>query len=371
MSIYVVITIIALIASMVCGMLTIPVVLDFCKRKGLYDMPNLRKVHKRAIPRLGGVVFLPSVFLGCVIAFLMAQWQGMTTIQLSLWTYYFMLGTAAIYITGLIDDIVGLNALNKLAVQIFAAAAFPLSGLCLNNLYGIFGIQFMPWWIGAPLTIGMVVFISNAINLIDGIDGLAGSLTILALTGFLFSFAQLGMWYFVIMIAAMIGVILSYLYYNMLGDANKNRKIFMGDTGSLSIGFILAFLCLKLTVTIPSSSIEFSDRNLLTAFSLLIIPILDSLRVAAVRIWHRRSPILPDKNHIHHKLLRAGLTHHQTLLVILIQALAFCLANYLMRQLTNTTVVILADIAIYALSHQLLNRRIRQRGEQPTLFPNA
>ena len=157
----------------------------------------------------------------------------------------------------------------------------------------------------------------------------------------------------------------------MLGDADKNRKIFMGDTGSLSIGFILAFLCLKLTVTIPSSSIEFSDRNLLTAFSLLIIPILDSLRVAAVRIWHRRSPILPDKNHIHHKLLRAGLTHHQTLLVILIQALAFCLANYLMRQLTNTTVVILADIAIYALSHQLLNRRIRQRGEQPTLFPNA
>ena len=368
MSIFIVITIIALFASLVCGMLTIPVVLDFCKRKGLYDMPNLRKVHKRAVPRLGGVVFLPSVFLGCVIAFLMAQWQGMTSIQLSLWTFYFFLGTAAIYITGLIDDIVGLNAMNKLAVQVFAASAFPLSGLCLNDLYGIFGIHLMPWWVGALFTIAMVVFISNAINLIDGIDGLAGSLTILALTGFLLSFAHLGMWFFVILIAAMIGVILSYLYYNIYGDINKNRKIFMGDTGSLSIGFVLAFLCLKLTVAARDTSIVFSDRNILTAFSLIIIPVLDSFRVAGVRVWHGRLPILPDKNHIHHKLLRAGLTHHQTLLVILAQAVLFCLANYLMRQITSTTVVIIADITIYAISHLLLNRRIRRRGEQPIIF---
>ncbi len=365
---YVVLTIIALVGSMACGMLTIPLVLDFCKRKGLYDLPNYRKVHKRAIPRMGGVVFLPSVLVGCIIAFFMARWQGVMRVELSLWTIYFLLGAIAIYFTGLIDDIVGLKALNKLVVQILAASALPLSGLYLTNLYGFFGIGEVSWWIGTLITIGIVVFISNAINLIDGIDGLAGSLSIIALAGFMLAFAHCGLWYFVVLIASMIGVILAYLYYNMYGDVNRNRKIFMGDTGSLSIGFILAFLCLKLTVPSSNTSITYSDQNILMAFTLVAVPVLDSCRVAFVRLWHRRSPIQPDKNHIHHKLLRAGLTHHQALFAIVALALFFCVANGLLRHVVSATFIVVADVACYAALHVLLNAAIVRRGGRATVF---
>ena len=368
MNSFVVLTIIALVASLACGLVTIPLVLDFCKRKGLYDMPNIRKVHKRAIPRLGGVVFLPCVLIGCVVAFMMAHWQGVSRIELSLWSIYFLVGTGAIYMTGLIDDLVGLKALNKLVVPIFAALAFPLSGLWLNDLYGLFGIHQLSWWVGSLLTVGMVVFISNAINLIDGIDGLAGSLSVLAMTGFLLAFAHDGMWYFVVLIASMIGVVLAYLYYNIWGDADRNRKIFMGDTGSLSIGFILAFLCLKLTVRTQNVNIHYDEEKVLLAFTLIIIPVFDSFRVAVVRLWHRRSPILPDKNHIHHKLLRAGLSHHRALIVVLLLALGFVGANYLLHFFVGASVIIVVDVVIYALFHTVLNRFIVSKGEKAIVF---
>jgi UDP-N-acetylmuramyl pentapeptide phosphotransferase/UDP-N-acetylglucosamine-1-phosphate transferase len=367
MNIHIVYSIIALIAACVCGFITIPVVLDFCKQNGIYDIPNQRKIHKNAVPRLGGIVFLPSVLIGCVIAFLFARLQGTSTVTLSLWTIYFIFGVTAIYIIGFIDDLFDLNAVVKLVVQLIAASMLPLAGLWVNNLYGLFGIHEIPFYIGAPLTVVTVTFISNAINLIDGIDGLSGGLTVIILCGFAVSFAYWQLWYYVIIICALIGILIAYLYFNILGDEKKNRKIFMGDTGSLSIGFLLAFLSLKLVMK-NSSVLQSSSDELLLAFSLLLVPTFDVFRVSLLRIRNGHSPMRADKNHIHHKLLRCGLSPHATLAAILCLALAFLAINYLMYQFASITAIVITDIAIYSAIHLAVNYSIKRRGGQPHVF---
>lgn len=341
--------------------------MDFCKSKGLYDLPNARKVHKNAIPRLGGIVFLPCVFIGCIIVFGIAQLSGETTITFSLWTIYFSIGIIPIYITGLIDDIIGLSASAKLIVQMVAACALPISGLYINNLYGFCGIYEIPYWLGFILTMLVMAFISNAINLIDGIDGQASGIAIIALIGFLYAFARWELWYYVIMIAALIGVLLSYSYFNLFGNEKKNRKIFMGDTGSLSIGFLLAFLSLKLSMINTNLAI-YEGNGLLTSYTLLIIPVFDAFRVAIVRIRNHRSPVKPDKNHIHHKLLRAGLTQHQTLYIVLIFSIFYIALNYFLSDISDITTIVITDIIVYMVFHIILDRFIIKHGQKAEVF---
>jgi UDP-N-acetylmuramyl pentapeptide phosphotransferase/UDP-N-acetylglucosamine-1-phosphate transferase len=237
----------------------------------------------------------------------------------------------------------------------------------VNNLYGLFGIHEIPFYIGAPLTVVTVTFISNAINLIDGIDGLSGGLTVIILCGFAVSFAYWQLWYYVIIICALIGILIAYLYFNILGDEKKNRKIFMGDTGSLSIGFLLAFLSLKLVMK-NSSVLQSSSDELLLAFSLLLVPTFDVFRVSLLRIRNGHSPMRADKNHIHHKLLRCGLSPHATLAAILCLALAFLAINYLMYQFASITAIVITDIAIYSAIHLAVNYSIKRRGGQPHVF---
>jgi UDP-GlcNAc:undecaprenyl-phosphate GlcNAc-1-phosphate transferase len=150
-----------------------------------------------------------------------------------------------IYSTGIVDDLIGLDAKVKFATQIIAACILPFCGLYINNLYGLFGIHAIPYYIGFPLTILTIVFIDNAMNLIDGIDGLSASLSIIALAGFAYCFIHNGLIVYAILIAGLIGILVTYLYFNIWGDPNKNRKIFMGDSGSLTLGFILGFLFVK------------------------------------------------------------------------------------------------------------------------------
>ena len=145
-------TLIALIIGFLGGLLTTPAILDFCKRKGLYDLPNARKVHKTQVPRMGGVVFLPCVIVGCMVVFAIYRLSGEHKLTLSLWTVYFFFGALLIYTTGLLDDVLGLKASTKLTTQLIAAMMLPLSGLYINNLQGLFGIYEIPFYVGAPLT---------------------------------------------------------------------------------------------------------------------------------------------------------------------------------------------------------------------------
>ena len=231
------------IISILCGFLFIPLTLNFCKAKGLYDIPNGRKLHHNLIPRLGGITFIPSMVIAALVAIstLDSDPALEQRIPLNLWTIIFFFSLLIIYVVGIIDDLFGLSARIKFVAQIIAAALMPLAGLTINNLHGFCGIYEIPAFIGALLTVFVIVFISNAINLIDGIDGLAASLSLIALLGLLYGYDQQGLNSYCIIIAGMAGVLIPYLYFNLFGKAEKNRKIFMGDAGSQVVGIVLGF----------------------------------------------------------------------------------------------------------------------------------
>ena len=352
----------AFLASAACGFVMIPQIMNYCKQNNLYDIPNSRKVHQNAVPRLGGISFLPSMLLAFfLVTLVMSPYTTSSegTVTISLWSAYFLISLLLIYSVGIVDDLIGLNAKIKFIVQIVAAAIIPMSGLYINTLYGLWGIYEIPFELGAPLTVFIMVFIMNAINLIDGIDGLAASLSFLALGGFLMSFLREGMFVYCILIAGLMGVLLPYSYFNIFGKVERNRKIFMGDSGSLTLGFILSFLFVKFAMDNPNV-VAFHLDGLLLPYTLLVVPVFDVARVILVRLYHHQPLFDADKNHIHHKLMRAGMSQHQTLLAIIMMALTYIVLNFWLFTFCDITAIVGIDILLYIATHQVINWQIRK-----------
>lgn len=354
MNLYIYITIAAFVISAVCGFVFIPIILNFCKEKKLYDIPNYRKSHKNGIPRLGGISFIPSMLVAFIIALSLLNYNRAHNLTINIWSLYFLLGILFIYVIGIIDDIIGLQAMTKFIVQIIAACLIPLSGLYINNMYGFCNIWEIPPYIGCPLTVFVIVFINNSINLIDGIDGLAGGIAIIALTGFGYLFAQHGVWSYVILIAGFIGVLVPYQYFNILGKVEDNRKIFMGDSGSLTLGFILGFLFVKYSMYVPDL-IPCKKDGLLLAYTLLIVPTFDVARVILIRLRNRKPIFGADKNHIHHKLIRTGMNQHQARVSILSIAIIFIIINFILFHFIYTTFIVIIDIFLYIVVNLIID----------------
>ncbi len=348
-----------MLISMGCGFAIIPAIIRFCLKRKLYDLPSGRKIHKKPIPRLGGISFVPGMLLASIVTlFLMSSGQQ-KEVSISLWSLYFCISLLIIYFTGIIDDIIGLNATIKFSVEILATIIMPAANLYVNNLYGLFGIYAIPFWVGAPLTILILVFTCNAINLIDGIDGLSASLSIVALAGFLLCFHFEKLTYYCIMIAALIGVLFAYLYFNVFGKAEQHRKIFMGDSGSLSLGFIVGFLAIKLCMDTPRT--VYNPHRIVWAWSFLAVPCFDVVRVFFFRIMHGRSPFQPDKKHIHHKIMACGLNQHKALITIVSLQLVIIATSYLLVDAISQTAIFIIDVALYAILNLAVNFIIRQK----------
>ena len=365
MSTYTLISLFAFTMSAICGFFMIPQILSFCKKKHLYDTPNARKVHKNAIPRLGGVSFLPSMLIASIVALLVWSYTSKgNKIAISPWSVFFGLGITVIYLTGLIDDIFGVRARAKLLMQIIAACLLPISYLYINNLYGFLGIYEIPAIIGMVLTVGVLVFIMNSINLIDGIDGLSASLTLIALSGLFFIFQREKIWVYCILIAGLMGVLIPFLYHNIWGKQEKNQKIFMGDSGSLTLGYILGVLLIKFCMYNPHV-MPYQKGATLLSVTLLIVPTFDVFRVIIVRLLHHKPIFRADKNHIHHKLIRAGLTQHQTLISVIALSFLFIIINLSLFNHLLVTWIIAIDVVIYIAFHYTLDSFIRKRGALP------
>jgi UDP-N-acetylmuramyl pentapeptide phosphotransferase/UDP-N-acetylglucosamine-1-phosphate transferase len=359
----------AFILSAACGFFIIPQIIKFCRKKGLYDPPGGRKIHRNNIPRLGGISFVPSMLVAALIVVLVHN-EDYTSqkIVLSSWSITFFISLLLVYCVGIIDDLVGLGARTKFSVQTIAALLLPLSGLYINNLYGFCGIYDIPFVIGLPLTVFVIIFSCNAINLIDGIDGLSGSITFIALTGFLLCFLSEDLYSYCILISGLMGVLVAFLYFNIWGSEKSNHKIFMGDSGSLTLGFILGFLLVKYTM-LDKEAMPFQPNAMLVAYSLLVVPTFDVVRVALARIVHRKHIFRADKNHIHHKLMRTGLTQHQALSTILVMALAFIALNLLLNKVTNLTYIVAIDIVVWIVIHLFTDRTLVKRG-MPVFLEN-
>jgi UDP-GlcNAc:undecaprenyl-phosphate/decaprenyl-phosphate GlcNAc-1-phosphate transferase len=360
MTLYIYITVSAFIISAICGFVFIPIILNFCKEKRLYDIPNYRKSHKNAIPRLGGISFIPSMLVAFIIALSLLCYKSNHNLTINLWSLYFLVGILLIYGIGIIDDLIGLPAMLKFIVQIIAACFMPLSGLYINNMYGFCGIWEIPLYIGCPITVLIIVFITNSINLIDGIDGLAGGIVIIALTGFGYLFALQGVWAYVILISGLIGVLVPYQYFNILGKVENNRKIFMGDSGSLTLGFILGFLFVKYSMNNPYV-MPYRKDGLLLAYTLLIVPTFDVARVILIRLRNKKPIFGADKNHIHHKLMRTGMNQHQARISILAISILFIIINTTLYHLCYTNFIVLMDVIIYTGLHLVVDLILKKK----------
>lgn len=364
--------------SLITGFCFIPFIIDFCKKNKLYDLPNERKVHSSAIPRLGGISFLPSMMLAALIMLLTFEnITGENKIVVNRWTASCLISLLIIYTIGIIDDVVGLKAKTKFVFQIIAASLLPISGLYLNNLYGFCGINEIPFVVAFPLTVLSIAFINNAMNLIDGIDGLAAGLAFIALGGFLYGFYCIHLFIYCIIIAGLMGVLLAYMYYNIFGKQEKGLKIFMGDAGSLTLGFMLGFFIIKFSMSRPDlipcgkysirllfSTVDYDKICLLFAYSLVIVPTFDVFRVIIVRMHHHIPIFNPDRRHIHHKLLAAGLSQHATLVTILFMQIAYIILNMFLSTFAGITTIVLADIIIFTLINIVITKRIENRKQQ-------
>ena len=235
----------ALVTAVILGQIIIPNILLVSFRKRLFDVPDERKVHNALVPRLGGLSFFP-VILFCVCCFiglrllLGGPLDQLLPPAMTAELLLFTAGLTLLYIVGVADDLIGVRYSKKFIVQLLTALMLPLSGLYVNNLYGLFGIHALSPFIGVPLTLVLVVFITNAINLIDGIDGLASGLSMVALAVFGGLFVWNNWWVYALVAFVSIGVLIPFFSYNVFGNASRGRKIFMGDTGSLMLGYLLS-----------------------------------------------------------------------------------------------------------------------------------
>ena len=354
----------AFVVSAVCGLVAIPRITAFCRKKSLYDLPCERKVHSNNIPRLGGTCFMPCMFLAAILSVGFYRLSDAQNLTVSLWSCMFAASLLMVYCVGVVDDIVGVRPVVKLLVQLAAACLLPFSGLYINCLYGFLGIGFIPFYIGAPLTVFVFAYVVNAMNLIDGIDGLAGSLSLMALLGFLYCFLGERLVVYSILIAGLAGVVVAFLYYNMTGGRGGRCKIFMGDSGSLTLGFILAFLLVKFSMFNPSVR-PFGAERLLLSYTLLIVPCFDVVRVVLSRLRSHQPLFKADKRHIHHKLLRCGLSQHAVLGVILLLQAAFVVINIALYGIgVQLTAIVAVDVAVFVAFHLAADMALPGNGKR-------
>ena len=349
--------------SFIMGWWLIPRVLVISYKHQLFDMPDKRKVHDKPIPRLGGLTFFPvititlSLFMG--IRYLYG-WDVVNIAATEVFVEFMMLlaGSCILYVVGVGDDLIGVSYKWKFVAQIICGILIAVSGLWMHSLGNFLGIDNIPAWLGYLATIFVVVYITNAFNLIDGIDGLASGLSAIALFVFAIVFILERQLIYGMIALSTFGVILPFWFYNVFGNRRKGKKIFMGDTGSLTLGLIMSFLLLRIMLT--GYEHEGHPGFILIAISSLLIPLFDVIRVALHRIRKHRNPFKPDRNHIHHKLLRIGMRMSWVLVTIIGLDIFYIVLNWCLDQFLNITIILFIDLALWAILHLCLNKQIKK-----------
>lgn len=354
----------AFLLCVFCAGIVIPQILLIAFRKQLFDLPDERKIHHCAVPRLGGIAFKPVVFFSFAlllgINMVLGHLEMLSEIGNDIRPLAFTFCSIMIlYLVGMADDLIGIRYRAKFVIQILCGVMLIVGGIYVSNLHGILGIQDIPLWLGYPLTILIVVFIINAINLIDGIDGLASGLCSIACLFYGLTFFMLHQYIYAMLAFATLGVLVPFFYYNVFGNAEHGRKIFMGDTGSLTIGMMLCFLSLKLAMCGLNGNTG-NVHPMVLAFSPLLIPCCDVVRVYLHRVRNGKNPFLPDKNHIHHKLLAIGMRQRTAMITIISVSAVFILFNILLSLYIGVNWILVGDILIWTLANIWLTKRIGQ-----------
>lgn len=343
--------IIPFVLALILSRLFIPLIILVSYKKRLFDPIDARKQHKRIIPRLGGVAFAPiqcCLFVFTLVVLLKVFHADLYVESWALLPSFMMLicGLVMLFIGGVGDDLIGLDYKWKFILQIVAASLLPISGLWINHFYGLFGVNHISAWIGMPLTVFLVVLIINAINMIDGLDGLCSGIISVGciVLGSLFSYY--GAWLHALFAFITVGVLLPFFFINVYGLTRRRRQIFMGDTGSMTLGFSIAFLVVSFAMNNHYIK-PFSGGAIISAASILIVPVFDVARVMIVRWRKGVSMFKPDRNHLHHLLLDAGLSHRTTMVCIILLAVFFCVFNTALSGVINSNLIIVLDLVLW------------------------
>ena len=342
--------------------ISIPTILRVARNKNLFDEPGKRRVHKTKVPNLGGL----GIFFGILMTYtLYSELFDIKAVP------FLVPALLVIFSIGIKDDIMVTAPMMKLLGQILAAFIIVgLGDLRITDFHGFWGWQ-PNYLVSIGVSLLLVIFIVNGFNLIDGVDGLAAVSGIISSVGFSIWFFINGEIHVTVLGAILVGSLLAFLYYNVFA---VRQKIFMGDTGSMLIGFILATLTIRF--------IEFNSHAMrgqldfqmnsapAVAMGIIIVPVIDTLRVFFLRISQGNSPFSADKNHIHHRLLTLGFSHLQIALIlggvnIFFVVLSYWLMNLGMLKLFAIHLVLgflIFNIPAWCIRHKMNKMKNRDTG---------
>ncbi|OOG72739.1 glycosyltransferase family 4 protein [Algoriphagus sp. A40] len=313
----------AALTSFSVGFLITPIVISVLTKAKIGDAPGGRKIHKKFTPSMGGIGFVLSTLVS----------MGIWAWQFPLPDIRYLLGAIAVmFFVGLRDDMVELKAKHKLAGQFVAVVLVVVAGdIRIRDFHGFLGLHEIPLLISYGFSSFVLLALTNAFNLIDGLDGLAGTVASISL-------ALLGGWFYVqglesfaVLSFTLLGGVLAFMIFNW-----HPAKIFMGDTGSLTLGFALGSLVvafMEYNAALPVDAFLKLEPSFTAGIVLMIYPLYDMARVFTRRISQGRHPMTADKSHIHHFLMRMGLKHNQVALTLgflqlILIFLVFALGNF-------------------------------------------
>jgi UDP-GlcNAc:undecaprenyl-phosphate GlcNAc-1-phosphate transferase len=336
----------ACVTAFLVSFIILPVIIKYSMAKNLGDVPGRRKIHKKVTPSMGGI----AIFIGFLMASLIwmdfEQWSSV---------HYLLASMLLVFLLGVRDDLVPFRALHKLYGQIIAVVILSFSSIQINSFHGFFGLGEIPAPVAYALTGFTVIVVTNSFNLIDGLDGLAGSIGLVALLA-------LGVWFFLaddylfsLFCFSMVGGILAFIVYNW-----EPSEIFMGDTGAMVIGMLLAVLAIhfmSINAALPIDHPMKYTAIVSGTVSFVIIPLCDTVRIIVLRLLRGQSPFAPDKSHIHHALMRLGMGHSKTAIILASANGLFIVMVFLFRRMPDEFVLV-GMIALAGIFSATLDRLI-------------
>lgn len=334
-----------LIGSYLVTAQSLPFIIYFSKVKKLTAKVDERSSHTDDIPNIGGFGIIAGIYIVTLsLSFFVLNFEE-AKLLIALFIPLLIL-----LFVGFKDDMLGLSASAKLFTEIGTATAFIILTDCrLDNFYGLFGIHEINYYVSLILSIFVFIVTINSYNLIDGIDGLAGGFGIVAMICFLYMSILANNTIAIILCTTVTGSLIGFLKFNL---SSGKRKIFMGDTGSLVVGFLISVIVLTV-LSSKNNYVQISNNIPVFVLSILSFPYVDTLRVMFIRFKNSKKIFEPDKNHIHHKLINSGKKHLTSSIIILsvyVTSILFCI----MFQKFHITLHFLLSLAYSTLSLMLL-----------------
>ncbi len=336
---------IAFAVSLILALIIMPVFRGLAIRFGLVDKPNFRKLHVTPVPLVGGaVVFLSSVLALLIVPGIFENFSRL---------FPLLIGGTILLLVGVVDDRIDVRAIYKLCIQLGLAYYVFASGIRIESMYGVFGIYDIPEYLQFFLTVVVIAGTVNAFNLTDGIDGLAAGLAICGFLAFSVIAMVLGEWFLMTYFLAITGALISFLRYNL----SKQKKVFMGDAGSLVLGYILVVSAIMLLQQAQVAG--YMGYTLATVLGILALPVIDALRVFRRRIKTGYSPFRADKTHLHHLILTFGVNHKiasAIIVAIALLILVIALVSGSFFSITLSVILILFAFGLISGISQLNNQ---------------